>query len=124
MEYRVGKGTRYFGTDNKTLADGLRYNGFRQGTRVWYSRMPGTAGQTGPMNLNELRLGPAPGTQPGAPGAPGTNPGGVRPGGAANPSGLGAPGSPGSGVTNPGGTSPPAGTTTPGTGTPPPAPGR
>jgi hypothetical protein len=103
MMYLVGKSTRYFGADNKALADGLRYNGFRQGANVWYSRMT-APGQTFPNNLNVLRLAPAPGTpfvlpgtnpggvpKPGTPGAPGSPPppGAPKPGGPTNPGGPG-----------------------------------
>jgi hypothetical protein len=76
VTYRVGKNTRYYGTANKMLTDGLRYNGFKQWADVWYSYVPANA--TGVLNLNELRLGPTVGTTPGG---TRTAPGGVRPGG-------------------------------------------
>jgi hypothetical protein len=74
LEYRVAKGTLYYGKDNTPLANGLRFNGFRPGVPVWYSPMPAAVGQTGPLSLNGLRLGPAPAVPPGAPGAPGATP--------------------------------------------------
>jgi hypothetical protein len=40
-EYHVGNTTRYWGPDRKVLNDGLRYNGWRAGTTVWY--VPGEA---------------------------------------------------------------------------------
>jgi hypothetical protein len=35
-EYRVGKTTKYWGRDRKAINDGLRFNGWRQGSTVWY----------------------------------------------------------------------------------------
>jgi hypothetical protein len=96
--YRVSKSTRYFGPDNKELADGLRYSGFKQGANVWYRRR-GAPGQASPTTLNVLRLRPAPGTPPGA---PGKNPGVPQPGGAPKPGSPGAAGAPGSPPPNPG----------------------
>jgi hypothetical protein len=88
--YRVGTDTRYFGTDNQALANGLRSSGFRRGANVWYvRRVP--PGEVAPRNLNELRLGPAPGV---APVVPGTNPDGTA------PQGLPTPGKPGPGGPN------------------------
>jgi hypothetical protein len=82
-EYRVGKATRYYGLDNRVLTDGLRYNGWRAGTNVWYQTIPGADN----MNLNYLRLTPAPAAVPGGvrPGVPGTNPGAVPPAGTVPP---------------------------------------
>ena len=40
-EYRVSTTTKYWGTDKRALSDGLRYQGFREGTAIWFD--PGTA---------------------------------------------------------------------------------
>jgi hypothetical protein len=36
FEYRVGPTTKYWGKDRKILNEGLRYNGWRAGTSIWY----------------------------------------------------------------------------------------
>jgi len=58
QEFRVNKTTKYFGTDRKDLADGLRAKDFRQGSDVWYRMMPSTGGNTA-QTIAELRLGPS-----------------------------------------------------------------
>src|SRR5580700_2768250 len=37
FEYHVAPTTKYWGTDRKAFDNGLRYNGFRAGTAVWYA---------------------------------------------------------------------------------------
>ncbi len=37
FEYHVAPTTRYWGTDRRAFNEGLRYNGFRPGTTVWYT---------------------------------------------------------------------------------------
>jgi hypothetical protein len=55
-EYRLNDTTKYFGTDNKELREGIRANTWRPGGDIRF--------QTGPNNtLRELRMGtPAPRT--------------------------------------------------------------
>src|SRR5262245_51424203 len=36
QEFRVNNTTRYFGTDRQPLTNGLRFNGLKAGTDVWY----------------------------------------------------------------------------------------
>jgi hypothetical protein len=78
-EYRVMKNTRYFGRDNIPLTNGLRYNGWRPGTNVWYQTVPGASN----MNLNYLRMTPTPVPAPG-----GVRPGGTVPSPAPRPGGA------------------------------------
>src|SRR5436190_1738206 len=40
VEYRVVTSTKYWGSDKRPLSNGLRYQGFREGTDVWF--IPGT----------------------------------------------------------------------------------
>ena len=40
IEYKVDRATKYYGTEEKPLADGLRYQGFKEGTTVWYQVAP------------------------------------------------------------------------------------
>jgi hypothetical protein len=40
-EYKVDTTTRYWGPEQQVLTDGLRYQGFREGTQVWYRVGPG-----------------------------------------------------------------------------------
>lgn len=51
FEYSVGPRTRYWGTDRKALNDGLRYNGWRAGTNVWY--VPGEANAVSELYLSD-----------------------------------------------------------------------
>ncbi len=89
QRYLTGKTTRFYGLDNKSLTNGLRYNGWTPGTNVWFQTAPdtlrgttpGTAAGAGNMNLNYLRLTPTPagGVRPA--GAPGTVPPAAAPAG-------------------------------------------
>ena len=41
FEYRVTTTTKYWGTDQQPFTTGLRYEGFREGTQIWYRVGPG-----------------------------------------------------------------------------------
>jgi hypothetical protein len=36
QQFRVNDATKYFGTDRKALSDGIRFDGLKAGTSVWY----------------------------------------------------------------------------------------
>jgi hypothetical protein len=40
VEYKVAPTTKYFLEENKPVTNGLRYQGFREGTAVWYQVAP------------------------------------------------------------------------------------
>jgi hypothetical protein len=76
MEYRVGRTTRYFGTDRAALKEGLKHEGFKEGADVWYRPLPtktgapaeNTAGSS-PRNISEIGFGrTAPAPKTGSPG--------------------------------------------------------
>ena len=50
MEYKVATSTKYWGTDKRPFTTGLRYQGFREGTEVWF--VPGTGDQA--LAISEL----------------------------------------------------------------------
>jgi hypothetical protein len=52
MEYKVSKTTQFWGTDRKTLTDGLKFSGLKAGTEVWV--LPGTGDNA--LTLTEVRL--------------------------------------------------------------------
>jgi len=65
-EYRVGKGTRYFGANRAAIKEGLRHTGFKEGAPVWYrllppkSATPGTPGAgADPRRISQIGFGPA-----------------------------------------------------------------
>ena len=62
--FRVNADTRYFGADRQPLTDGLKFNGLKAGTDIWYRVGTGTNATM----ISDLRL-----FDPGAPNAPGRN---------------------------------------------------
>lgn len=51
-EYRVDPTTKYWGTDQVEFNNGLNYQGFREGTPIWYRVGPGDRSRF----LNEIRF--------------------------------------------------------------------
>jgi hypothetical protein len=52
FEYRVDPNTKYWGADQREFNNALNYQGFREGTPIWYSVGPGDRSRI----LNEIRF--------------------------------------------------------------------
>lgn len=52
FEYRVEPATKYWGADQREFANGLSYQGFREGTPIWYRVGPGERSRI----INEVRF--------------------------------------------------------------------
>jgi hypothetical protein len=64
QQFRVNESTKFFGTDRQPLTDGLRFNGMKPGTDVWYQAGTG-ANASMISNLSLFN----PSSRPGAGGA-------------------------------------------------------
>jgi len=51
-EYRVDPNTKYWGADQREFNNGLNYQGFREGTQIWYRVGPGDRSRF----VNEIRF--------------------------------------------------------------------
>ncbi|MFL5338901.1 MAG: hypothetical protein ACJ8F7_01940 [Gemmataceae bacterium] len=51
VEYHVDKTTRYWGPDQAVINDALRYQGFKEGTDIWYQPLPNNANTIGELRF-------------------------------------------------------------------------
>jgi len=52
FEYRVDPNTKYWGNDRREFNNGLNYQGFREGSQIWYRVGPGDRSRI----MNEVRF--------------------------------------------------------------------